>query len=176
MARRRVGSRSFVRPAPRTKMWIGDGVGVTTIVANSKQVVGSLSAAALLLRPFTILRTRLFLHYMSDQNAVSESSFGTYGEIVITDAATAIGATAIPDPSVTTGNPEADWFVSQPVSFRFVFGTAASFIGDAGHHYIVDSRAMRKVGPDDDVVAMFSEDGNIGAFLVSQGRTLIQLH
>ena len=178
MARR---SRSrFVRPAPRTKMWIGDGVGSTTITGAAVQLIGSLSAGALLLRPFTILRTHLFLTLLSDQQTAIETSFGTFGEIVVTDAATAIGATAIPDPSVLTGNPEADWFVSQPMFVQFfidVNGTdGIGMDGDAGHHYVVDSKAMRKVGPDDDVVLMYSSDTAAGSLLITQGRTLIQLH
>jgi len=172
---RRFTRGKFVRPSPRTKMWIGSGVGQTVIVANSKHLVGSLSAGALLLRPFTILRTRMLLTYESDQIAASEVSFGTYGQIVVTDAASAIGVTAIPDPdTISPGNPEADWFVLQSVYVSFSRGASGVLLAE--RQYEVDSHSMRKVGPDDDVVEMFSEAGALGAILSTQGRRLIQLH
>jgi len=159
-------------------MWIGMGVGLTTIVASTEQLIGSLSAGAQLLRPFTILRSRLLISYESDQLAASERSFGTYGEIVVTDRAVSVGTTAIPDPSATDGNPEADWFLFQTCYSSFRFATSAAFnSGDgASHQYVVDSKAMRKVGPDDDIVSKFSEVGGFGAVLGTFGRRLIQLH
>ena len=124
MARR---SRSFTRPPPRTKMWIGTGVGTSTITANGNHFIGSLSAVALLLRPFTVLRTRLLVQYESDQAAVSETTFGVYGQIVVTDTATGIGVTAIPTPGGSFGDPDQDWFVFQPVISKFSFLTSAGF-------------------------------------------------
>ena len=109
MARR---SRSFSRPPPRTKMWIGAGVGDTVISAATKSLISILSAGALFLRPFTILRTRMLIYWVSDQQTGTEQSFGTYGRIVVTDTAAALGVTAIPDPSVFAGDPEASWLVS----------------------------------------------------------------
>ena len=173
MARRR--SR-FVRPAPKTVMWIGAGVGTTTIVASSVQLIGQLAAGALLLRPFTILRTRQQILYTSDQAAVTQKTQGDYGRIVVTDTASAIGATAIPDPSSIDGDPEADWYVHQPCMVQFDFLSSVGFHPNAGVQYTIDSKAMRKVGPDDDVVSMFSETDGDGGFLTTRGRMLIQLH
>jgi len=175
MARRR-GSSRFIRPSPKTKMWIGGGVGLTVITASSEVAVAALSAGALLLRPFTILRTRLLIAFGSDQAAAGESPEGTYGEIVVTDSAAAIGTTAIPDPSSTDGNPEADWYVVQECVSRFDFLSSVGFQSNGIQQYIVDSKAMRKVGPDDDVVSKFSETGGFGARLWVRGRQLIQLH
>ena len=175
MARRRSVSR-FVRPAPRTKMWIGSGVGQTTIVANATALIASLSAGALLLRPFTILRTRQLIGFTTDQAAVTERPQGLYGQIVVTDSASSIGATAIPDPSSTDGNPEADWFVHQECLTKFTFLSSVGFDEGGLVQYVVDSKAMRKVGPQDDVVSMFSETGVFGAVLFTRGRMLIQLH
>ena len=95
MARRR---RSFVRPAPRTKIWIGNGVNSTVLSASTVTLVGTLSAGALILRPFTILRSHLEVLYSSDQIGASEIPFGTLGEIVVTEAAAAAGIASIPDP------------------------------------------------------------------------------
>jgi len=175
MARRR-GRTAFVRPPKKTMIWIGSGVGITTIVALSLTLVSSLSAGALLLRPFTILRTRMEILFRSDQEAVDEDPFGDYGKIVVTDAAAAIGSTAIPDPSSSDGDPDADWFVHQPVIDAFTFVSSAGFAEPVGTRYTIDSKAMRKVGINDNVVSMFSEVGNHGAFFYTLGRMLIQLH
>ncbi len=48
MARFTRGAR-FVRPPARTNLWLGVGIGGVTLVASSKQLTGSLNAAALLL-------------------------------------------------------------------------------------------------------------------------------
>ena len=177
MARRR--SR-FIRPAPRTKMWIGSGVGGTAVAANAKALVSILSAGALLLRPFTILRTHMLISARSDQFTAIESVRASYGEIVVTDTAAAIGATAVPDPSGISGDPEADWYVWQAIDFQFfidINGTDGIGVdGSNGVTYVVDSKAMRKVGPDDDVVAMISNESAVGFSLGTNGRQLIQLH
>ena len=173
MARR---SSRFIRPSPRTKMWIGAGVGGTVIAASAKVFVSSLSAGALLLRPFTILRTRMLIHIISDQIAASEAPFGSYGQIVTTEIAVALGVTAIPDPGALTGDPEADWYVHQFVSTSFEFLDATGVAANAGHQYLIDSKAMRKVGPDDDVAGMFKMETGSGGVIVTGGRQLIQLH
>ncbi len=173
MARR---SRSrFVRPNPRTKMWIGAGVGQDTIVSATKTLISTLSAGALLLRPFTILRTRQLIFYSSDQITAIEGPFGSYGKIVVTDTAAAIGVTAVPNPDTTAGDPDADWFVHESFASRFTFASAVGIM-DIGYVTTVDSKAMRKVGPDDNVVSMFTQIPTVGALLITQGRMLIQLH
>jgi len=160
-------------------MWIGSGTGETSVAGSAVVLLSTLSAGADLLRPFTILRTRLLLWYRSDQNTASEGPFGTYGRMIVTDAASAIGITAIPDPSGITGEPEADWYVWQAVEDKVDVVTTATGL-DIGYNdsneYIIDSKAMRKVGPDDDVVGVFSQENGVGALVGVNGRTLIQLH
>ena len=174
MARRH---RSFVRPAPRTKIWIGSGVGRSTIVASSKTFVSSLSAGALLLRPFTVLRTRMLISLFSDQEAADEGAFGSYGKIVVTEQAASVGVTAIPDPGSTTGDPDSDWFVHQTAwNALQIIGAISAAIVSSPSNWTVDSKAMRKVGPDDDIVSMYKDESGVGSFLTTQGRMLIQLH
>jgi len=170
MARR--FARTFVRPAPKTKLWIGVLLGQTTLAASTKVLVGSFSASALGLRPFTILRTHLECHYETDQVATSEAPFGIMGWGIFNDTAVSLGVTALPSPS---GSPEQDWYVYQAMSSSFVFGDATGF-GTVGKGYIIDSKAMRKVGLDDDQAVMFTQTASVGADLTIQGRQLIQLH
>ena len=149
------GRRSrFVRPAPRTKMWIGSGVGDTTVGSATTVLVSTLSAGALLLRPFTILRTRMVLGFRSDQIVTSEHPVGLFGKIVITEAAAAIGITAIPNPSGISGDPEADWFVWQALQASIERASDVGITGGGQQIFVVDSKAMRKVGPDDDVATL----------------------
>ncbi len=171
----------FVRPSPRTKMWIGAGVGPVTITGSALSIVSSLSAGALLLLPFTVLRTRMILQFESDQATTNERPQGDFGRIVVSQAAAAAGAASVPDPSSTDGDPEADWFVHQPVfnSFQIVGTAGASAVAaswSSGRQYVIDSKAMRKVGFDDNIVSMFSETSGLGAQLNTRGRMLIQLH
>ena len=175
MARSRSRAR-FVRPAPRTKMWIGAGVGSTALAASTKILVSTLSAGALLLRPFTVLRTRQLIAYRSDQSSAAEAPFGSYGKVVVTSTAAGIGVTAVPNPSGIDGDPEADWFVWQAMSHIVQFQTGSGFTFGGSSQYVIDSKAMRKVGPDDDIVSMFDQQAAVGATLVSNGRMLIQLH
>ena len=172
MARRSTRAR-FIRPPARTKMWIGSGVGGTVLAGNTLALVSTLSGGALLLRPFTIMRTRMDLLFHSDQQAADETPHGSYGKLVVTDTAAALGVTALPNPSGINGDPEAAWFVWQAMSSAFLSSTE---IGGEGWHYVIDSKSMRKVGPDDDVVTLVDMQDGAGANLVSNGRMLIQLH
>ncbi len=85
MARRTRGR--FIRPAPRTKIWIGAGVGATSVGSLATVLISSLSAGALALRPFTVLRTHLLIGIHSDQSVSVEDMVGSFGHIVVTEAA-----------------------------------------------------------------------------------------
>ena len=163
------------RPAAKTKIWIGGGVGSDTIVGGAVQLISSFTAAALLLRPFTILRTRLLVTFQSDQTATSETPFGSFGHIVVSDAVSAIGVTAIPDPSAISGDPDADWHVWQACHHGMKSLTSVGITWGGISQYVVDSKAMRKVGPNEDLVMVFSSE-NVGADLNTNGRILVQLH
>ncbi len=177
---RRVQRARFTRPTPRTKMWIGTGVGQTSIASSAKVLVATLSAGALLLRPFTILRTHMLLQVRTDQGTAIETVIASLGKTVVTDTAAALGVTAVPDPSAISGDPEADWYLWQAIVNTFwidINGTDGIGVdGNLGVQYMIDSKAMRKVGPDDDVVIVVSNDSAVGFVMVTQGRMLIQLH
>ena len=168
--------RAFVRPAAKTKIWIGAGVGTTTVGASTLVLLSSLSAAALLLRPFTILRTRQLILFQSDQIAASERPQGDFGEIIVKDSAIAAGAASIPDPSSTDGDPDAEWYVHQPLIDNVVVGATTVNQEPVGKYFEIDSKAMRKVGINEDIAQMVSETGVVGFNITIRGRQLIQLH
>ena len=158
---------------PKTKkVWVGVNLGSQALTASTGSVLGSLNAAALALRPFTILRTRLELYYVTDQQAASETGFGVHAGIVVNDKAAAVGVTAVPLP--VTNNDD-DFFSYQPVSFRLIFTTGVGH-NQVGWRYTVDSKAMRKVLPAQDVVFVFEQTAAVGATIVTMGRFLVQLH
>ncbi len=157
-------------------MWVGMGVGPFTIPASVKTVVSTLSAGVLALRPFTILRSRMVIGFESDQVAASERPNGTYARIVVTETAAGIGATAVPDPSSTDGDPDAEWYLVQECMQSFLLGDGTGFIANAMVQYIIDNKSMRKVGPQDNVVAIYSDTGAVGAIITTRGRQLLQLH
>ncbi len=105
-------ARQFVRPvrgrAPRRKsLWL-DFAQVFTdraaVPAASSVLLSSLNAAALALRPFTIVRTRGIAHMVSDQVIASETPFGALGFAVVSDQGSAIGVTAVPVPIPDVGS------------------------------------------------------------------------
>ena len=169
MARRVRGPR-FVRK-PGTKVWIGAGF-AEGAVSMGNNFLSTFNAAALALRPFTILRTRLIINFQSDQVAASETTQGAFGKMVVSDQASGVGAIAIPGP-VT--NSDAPWYVYEPLISSLVFATAAAFIESAGITVSVDSKAMRKVGANETVVTMLELRAAEGAFVLIEGRTLVEM-
>jgi len=75
----------------RESIWLTGGFQITGIATASTAVfVASLNAAALALRPFTVVRTRGHLYLRSDQIAAAEAYDISYGMAVVSDQASAI--------------------------------------------------------------------------------------
>ena len=161
----------------RSSVWIGTDVQSAAIGGASIALLASLNAAALALRPFTIVRSHYEIVWQSDQVVASESPQGAVGQIVVSDQAVASGAGAIPDP---LGNVDASWYLWQALIDTFVFVTGTGWAGGAAaaSRYSVDSKAMRKVGINDDIalVAENSTGAAIGAIISVTGRFLVKLH
>ncbi len=118
----------------------------------------------------------MMISLWSDQEASDEDPFGSYGKIVVTDTASGIGVTAIPDPGVTTGDPDADWFLHQVAWNQMTASGTLGIVVSGPANWQIDSKAMRKVGPTDDIVSMYKDESGVGSLLTTQGRMLIQLH
>ncbi len=166
----------FVRPPKKTVMWIGDfpRTAPLTVPAGTASLDSVLSTGALLLRPFTVMRSRGILVVKSDQAAVSEEWNGAYGELVVTDSAAAAGAASIPSPIT---EPSASWLMYIPFGGSFGFLDSTGFQGGASSVFAYDSKAMRIVGPDDDLVGVVENgSGTTGITIQLIGRQLVQLH
>ena len=157
----------------RQNLWIGVNINLVTVGGNSKVLVGVLGAAALALRPFTVVRTRLMFQVELDQTAASELTRGAMGFIVVSDQASAAGVASVPGPHTNT---DGEFFVWEPFINSFALGDATGFVEPAGTVITVDSKAMRKCGPNEDVVSVVEVEGTPGAIINIQGRFLVKLH
>ncbi len=172
MAGRRF-TRGVNRGAKRMTSWFDIPPSLT---GPGVALVSSLTALELAKRPFTVVRTHLAFRLRSDQVAASETYIGAVGLAVVSDQASAIGITAIPTPVLDA---ESDlWFVHQWNTGTFFFGSAASFIDNAGTQILIDSKAQRKVNEDEDIVVVFERDLTVsdGCLMQLAGRMLIKEH
>ena len=162
----------------RETLWFS-GVGFSQGLAapTSVALVASLNAAALALRPFTVIRTRGILRCFSDQQGASETYGASYGTAVVSDQATAIGVTAVPTPTVDNGSDL--WYVYEFLIGRFIFADATGLMS-VGVERIVDSKAMRKVEDGQDLVQVVEGPSAgvtaSGSTIAGFTRTLIKLH
>ena len=177
MARRnRIVSVPVVGRAPRRlTAWSDIAAGASSGVAGGV-LLNSGNAALLAFRPFTIVRTHLEVLIFSDQVAAQESQLGAIAGAVVSDEAVAIGVTAVPTP---TTNANSDlFFFHQWLMNQFEFASGTGWQADAGTRYTIDSRAMRKVNDDQDVIIVSEMNGTAsnGFTLLTAGRMLIKLH
>ncbi len=158
----------------RQTLWLASTWTVDTVTAaNTATLLTQLNAAALALRPFTIIRTRGQIQLVTDQSANTEDQEMIYGHIVVTDEAVAIGVTAIPTP---VAQPASDWHVFEPRASSI---RVSSAIGILVEHPSTsfDSKAMRKVDLGQDFITVWETGGaSSGATIRVFQRTLIKLH
>jgi len=177
MANRVFRSRSpqAVGRGPRRKtLWIGVAIAQQSVTAAGGTIFNSLNAAALALRPFTVVRSRFTIMVRSDQTAASEDFFGAYGIAVVSDQALAIGVTAVPTPVVDSSS---DLWLAHTFFMGSVRSPSAASQYLGGIYANFDSKAMRKVEDGQDLITVteFSGVGN-GMVVASAGRILVKLH
>jgi len=176
MARRFSGLRNRMIRSGRKTFWFDGAIVETNLPsALSATLVTSLTATALALRPFTIVRTRGYWAVHSDQNAADESQQVAYGSIVVSDQAVAVGAAAIPTPVEQSGS---SWIHYDMTFQRFEFVSSVGIQPNmAPWMRTVDSKSMRKVEEGQDLVEVIQAGGaSDGADVVTFLRTLIKLH
>ncbi len=101
MARRRATGRfpALRQGQRRESVWIGISENLDTLsAANVAILSATLNATALALRPFTVVRTRIWMHALSDQTGAPEDYQVALGAAVVSEQASAIGVTAVPTP------------------------------------------------------------------------------
>ncbi len=171
MAHSRGFTRGVVRGARRATSWAAIDL-VVGGVDGSATLFSSLNAAGLAKRPFTIIRTYLNVLVHTDQGAATESWHTAVGLAVVSDQAAAIGVTAVPTPITDLGSDL--WLLHRMQQGRIAFGDNTGF-DHIPHAVDYDSKAMRKINDDQDLVLVVegAVTGN-GATMSIQGRFLIK--
>ena len=149
MARRHTMRSRIVASGRKTFWFAAVHVESNMAAASTAVIQTSLNAAALALRPFTIVRTRGYFHVRSDQISASEDQDVCYGEIVVSDQAVAIGVTAVP---ISCTDSQSSWHVYESMSSRFSFVSGVGFDPAGGILTRFDSKAMRKVEEGQDLI------------------------
>ncbi len=159
----------------RETLWfVGLETRSTIATLSTALLIGSLNAAALALRPFTVIRTRGIWRLKSDQVAATEDQVAMLGHAVVSDQASAIGVTAVSTPSTDSNS---DLFFQYNVLFNdFQLGSAVGAM-QQGTNQEIDSKAMRKVEEGEDMVITL-ETGSLSAGVIVSTftRELIKLH
>ncbi len=172
MARRRdfVRGASAIRSRRETTWFQFVPIEVTLAAASTAVLAFSLNAAALALRPFTVVRTRFELDLSSDQSAAIEKQRAAVGIAVVSDQSVAIGVTAVPTPSTDMGSNL--WLTHQII---YADETALTDRTRRATRMSIDSKAMRKVEVGQDVIVVVETlPIGAGALFVVGGRMLIK--
>ena len=136
-------------------------------------ILFSLNAAALALRPFTIVRTRFELALWSDQAAAIEEQTAGFAMAVVSDQASAIGVSAVPTPITDMAS---DLFFV----YQLLYADESNLTDRTrlATRMTIDSKAMRKVdiGQDLVVVAELDSGTSDGWFIKAGGRMLVKVN
>jgi len=165
--------RGVGRGAKRHSTWLEIVPTFTAFTATGGTILNSLNTDEEQKRPFTIVRTYLEVLIKTDQLVAVEIQIGAIGLAVVSDQAEQTGVAAVPTP---VSNADSDlWFVHQWLLNAFDFGDATGFQGSDGRLYSIDSKAMRKVNDNENVV-LVGEFSSVGAgfTLMVAGRMLIK--
>ena len=163
------------RGARRSSTWLDIPPAGVTLTSMGGTITHSLNADELAKRPFTVVRTHLELQIQSDQSAAAEIQVAGVGLALVSDQALAVGVTAVPTP-VTDAESDL-WFLHKYLMSSFLFGSGIGFQEPNTRSYTIESKAMRKVNDDQDVIVVL-ELSNIGAGMIVNiaGRLLIKEH
>ncbi len=160
----------------RETSWFGIALTITSLGDSGTSLLAALNALGLAKRPFTIVRTYLEVMVTSDQITSTETGVGAIGMAVVSDQASAIGITAIPTPVTDLASDL--FYLHQIVMTRISLITSAGFEMNSGQNYSLDSKAMRKVNDDQDVilVAETAAAPSAGLIFNVMGRFLVKEH
>jgi len=161
--------------APRKTSWLEIPPTLTTLTGGGGTIVASLTTAEKAKLPFTIVRTHLYWDLTSDQSVASEYQMVALGGLVVSQVAETVGVSAVPTP---VNEAESDFFfIHSYLSSIFTFKSGVGIDQRIAHNWI-ESKAMRKVSEDEDVLFVVELANAIasGATVALAGRMLIKEH
>ncbi len=161
--------------ARRHTAWFQFVPTLQVLTAAGGTIIFSLNAAALALRPFTVVRSRFSAFVASDQIAAKEQQVVGLGHAVVSDEAVAVGVSAVPTPISELGSDL--WFTMDILMAGSDIGGGSGSQGNNGSFFALDSKAMRKVNVGQDIVSVaeLSASGQ-GLRVIWGGRMLVKLH
>ncbi len=152
----------------RLTQWIGPAdQNYVAVGSGAKNIISSFSVA----EPITVMRTRGMISVKPTSDASDLVIAGAIGVCIVSTEAFTAGIASIPGPF--DEGFWGGWLVwrSFCYDFRFGSGTGAQY---PDWNFEIDSKAMRKVSPNEVVVAV--AESQAGAFSLFHGvRTLIKL-
>jgi len=164
--------RSNVRRTPN-RGWAGSVASVgTSIAANSRVLLSSFALDNDGIDE-TILRVVGSFGIASDQVAASELQLGAVGMCVVTDAAVAVGITALPDPVTDAGDDV--WFFYKSFSFSFEVISAVGIRPDMTHMLEFDQKAKRIVHSGQSVVIVASNAHATNGYNISFNSRILSM-
>ena len=159
----------------RVNTWLSIDLSITNFTAVGGTILNLMTALELAKRPFTVIRTHWTVQLTSDQQIATETQLGAVGLAIVSDQAVDVGITAIPTP-VTDLDSDL-WFVHQVLMNDFTFAGAVAYEASAGRVWEIDSKAMRKVNDDQQIVIVGESSAAGDGFILSaMGRLLIKEH
>ena len=155
----------------RVPVWAGFAFGpVATTAAGT--LAATANAALLALRSFTIIRTRGVFLVTSDQSAASETLSGVLAASVVSEISTAAAA-SVPMP---IDEPSYPYWLFEPYVHEIAFSSSVGVETPVGTYTRFDSKAMRKVGLEQDI-AVVAQSGTPELQIITlEGRVLVKLH
>ena len=168
MAHRVRSTRGAVRGAKRLTQWVGSADQGTVAIAAGASAIQQSNAT---LGATTVVRTRGVLDVRPQGFSADIEVIGAMGIASVSDQAFAAGAASIPGPF--TDSDWSGWWVWEAFSYRFELTT------DVGRliipeRMVIDSKAMRKIEPNETVVVMV--ESQAAAFAASvHFRMLLKL-
>ena len=168
-------ARRFAKGPKRSTLWIQFDWTRATMTAEGGTLLFVLNTAASALLPFTVVRSHFMINAISDQGSANESQFGAFGIAVVSVQASTIGVSAIPTPVTDAGS---DLFFVHQYYIGHGLGTGVAAPGGVNvNSWVIDSKAMRKVNEDEDIVVVGEFDSEGGGHIISAaGRMLLKLH
>ncbi len=160
----------------RESLWLFISPATATLAAGaSAAILNALNAAALALRPFTIVRTRGIWQVTSDQDIATENAIASLAYAVVSDQAVGIGVTAVPTPETDRGSDLFFVYETQMTEFLLKDATGTQNFGVTARY---DSKAMRKVEDGQDIVTVVENTTLVatGSIVINAARMLIKLH
>ena len=165
------GARSDRAPQ-RQVVWVGPADQVPVVVpTNTSVIIAAFDPVAVGFDKPTIVRTRGVFEHFPTAFGVDLAYQGAFGICVVSSDAFGVGASAIPGPF--TDSDWGGWFVWQSFAYRLEFSSGVGLL-KAHETLEIDSKAMRKIGPNETMVVM--AESQAGGFTVWDGtRHLFKL-